>query len=161
LQKTEGISLAPAGELGNLPLRFCAICYKQGREGRLVTNPYQGECGHVYCYSCLVGEVVGEEGDGWNCLRCGVVIRRIRRWDDRVVVEGEGEEGKEGEKGGTADAERTVVEEVEGHDNVSGGTDILTPEEDDVEEVDGVESDEEEDTQEEEEEEEENLFSRR
>lgn len=75
--------------LNTLPERFCGICFSQGREGRLVTNPYVGECGHVYCYACLIGEVVGEQGDGWGCLRCGHVIRHIRRWDETVEKEGE------------------------------------------------------------------------
>jgi peroxin-2 len=71
-----------------LPDRFCAICFSQGREGRLITNPYCGECRHAYCYSCLVGEVVGEEGDGWACLRCGKMIQHVKRWEELVEEEG-------------------------------------------------------------------------
>lgn len=75
-----------AGEFAALPVKFCAICFSKGREGRFVTNPYCGECGHCYCYTCLIGEVVGEEGDGWNCLRCNRSIRNIRRWEE--ITEG-------------------------------------------------------------------------
>src|SRR5271169_5412020 len=74
-------------DLASLPERFCAICFAKGREGRLVTNPYCGECGHVYCYTCLVGEVAGEEGDGWGCLRCGKIIKRVKRWVEGIVEE--------------------------------------------------------------------------
>lgn len=131
------------GTLTTLPTRFCAICFSQGREGRLITNPYCGECGHAYCYTCLVGEVAGEEGDGWGCLRCGTVIKYVKRWEETM-----GEEN-------TVDQKTDVGEEhAEGEEKEGGETsqseEILTPE-DEEEGVsdDGLESDEEE-----------NLFSR-
>jgi len=31
-----------------------------------------------------VGEVAGEEGDGWNCVRCGTVIKQVTRWQEMV-----------------------------------------------------------------------------
>lgn len=112
------------GSLSTLPDRFCAICFSQGREGRLITNPYCGECGHVYCYTCVVGQVAGEEGDGWGCLRCGRVIKHVKRWEE--VVEGE-----------TSVAEMT--DGIEGHpdgegeegEDTSQSEEILTPEEED------------------------------
>jgi peroxin-2 len=127
------------GVLSTLPERFCGICFAQGREGRLVTNPYCGECGHVYCYACLLGEVVGEEGDGWTCLRCGSMVRHIRRWVEKVEIEGE--EGKE-----------QSSKEEEAEENVGDVSEVEIPEieseeEDSVEDVD-------EDSNEE------NLFSR-
>lgn len=73
--------------MSTLPDRFCAICFSHGREGRLITNPHCGECGHPYCYTCLVGEVAGEEGDGWGCLRCGRVIKHVKRWQEVVEEE--------------------------------------------------------------------------
>lgn len=157
--KQEGFEGRETGrELAGLPVRFCAICYKQGREGRLITNPYQGECGHVYCYSCLVSEVVGEEGDGWSCLRCGYLVKRMNRWNERVE-QGEGIKGK-GEKNG--EVETGVDGEESGTGSGSEGVEVTTPKgesvndveeegEDEVEEVDEAEETEEED----------NLFSRR
>ena len=56
----------------------------KGREGRLVTNPYCGECGHAYCYTCLTEAVVEEDGDGWGCLRCGTIGKKVRRWEEIV-----------------------------------------------------------------------------
>ena len=126
------------GALVDLPIRFCAICFSKGREGRLITNPYCGECGHPYCYTCLMEEVAAEEGDGWACLRCGHVIRHIKRWeetleDDETVVE-EKEE----------DVEATEEQEEQEEQDSSQSEDVVTPEDEEAE-VD----------------EEENLFSRR
>jgi peroxin-2 len=102
------------GVLSRLPDRFCGICFSQGREGRLVTNPYCGECGHVYCYACLLGEVVGEEGDGWTCLRCGSMVRQIKRWEEKVEIEGEdGREESSTEQGREAEEKVNEVSEVE------------------------------------------------
>jgi peroxin-2 len=128
------------GALAELPTRFCAICFSKGREGRLITNPYCGECGHPYCYVCLMEEVAAEEGDGWACLRCGQVIRHIKRWeealeDDETVVEVKVEDAEPAGEGEEQDS--TQLEE------------IATPEEEEAEE------------EEEESNEEENLFSRR
>ena len=84
-----------AGELGFLPERTCAICYREtdaeGTGGGLgglgggratdITNPYEAvECGHVYCYVCLAGKIELEEGEGWPCLRCGGLVKRCRPW---------------------------------------------------------------------------------
>jgi peroxin-2 len=141
------------GVLDTLPERFCGICFSQGREGRLVTNPYVGECGHVYCYACLIGEVVGEEGDGWGCLRCGYVIRQIRRWEEKVEDEGD-------QKGGPTEDE-TVHEKTgtdenkddeEDEEDEKVEVDAESPELESEEEVSGDENSEDSN--------EENLFSR-
>jgi len=128
------------GALAGLPTRFCAICFSKGREGRLITNPYCGECGHPYCYTCLMEEVAAEEGDGWACLRCGHIIRHIKRWeealeDDETVVEEKAE-----------DAEPAQEEEER---DSSQSEEIVTPEEEEAE------------VEEEDSNEDENLFSRR
>ena len=126
------------GALSTLPDRFCAICFSQGREGRLITNPYCGECGHPYCYTCLVGEVAGEEGDGWGCLRCGKVIKHIKRWEEVVERESTVIEEKVG----------ITEEPVEEEQETSHSEEIASSEEE-VDEVE-VESSEED-----------NLFNRR
>jgi peroxin-2 len=94
----------------------------------LITNPYCGECGHAYCYTCLLGEVAGEEGDGWSCLRCGTVIKHVERWKEFVGEEIPTEENKEaktevGDKEGSSEEGRKVEEAV-------------TPESEEVEEED-------------------------
>jgi peroxin-2 len=106
------------GALSTLPDRFCAVCFSQGREGRLITNPYCGECGHAYCYTCLLGEVAGEEGDGWHCLRCGMVIKHVKRWQEVILdelpcLENKDEVGQqEAVRGEGSLAEEISIEEV-------------------------------------------------
>ncbi|KAJ8099119.1 Pex12 amino terminal region-domain-containing protein [Lipomyces tetrasporus] len=87
------------GHLSFLPERTCAICYYQdSRIGGLsatadpasigvgsndITNPYVAvECGHIYCYVCLVTQIEEQEGEGWRCLRCGELIKKARVWID-------------------------------------------------------------------------------
>ena len=102
--------LTPQGELAFLPERTCAICYRDlnptstsenevmalsGASGGVVgsaltdiTNPYQATpCGCVYCYVCLAKRLEAEEGEGWTCLRCGVLVRKCRPWTGDVLEE--------------------------------------------------------------------------
>lgn len=97
-----------AGELGFLPERTCAICYKDlnpsvsseseiiavtARTGSLVTsaqtditNPYSAiPCSCVYCYVCIAKRLEAEDGTGWTCLRCGELVKRCRPWAGDVV----------------------------------------------------------------------------
>lgn len=92
-----------AGELGFLPERTCAICYKDlnpsasseseimavtARTGGLatsaqtdITNPYSAiPCNCIYCYVCIATRLEAEDGTGWTCLRCGELILRCRPW---------------------------------------------------------------------------------
>jgi len=91
-QSTPTTAGGDGGELGFLPERTCAICYKETNvEGPSkttdITNPYEAVgCGHVYCYVCLQGKIELEEGEGWACLRCGHNIKRARPW--RGGIEG-------------------------------------------------------------------------
>ena len=85
----------------------------------------------------MVGEVAGEEGDGWGCLRCGRVIKHIKRWEEVVEEESTVIEEK-------VDITKEPVEEEE---ETSRSEEIATSEEE-IDEV-GVESSEED-----------NLFSR-
>lgn len=93
------------GELGFLPERTCAICYREtdaasttgGGRATDITNPYEAvECGHVYCYVCLAGKIELEEGEGWPCLRCSAVVKRCRPWRGGVKgLTGVGDWGQE------------------------------------------------------------------
>lgn len=97
-----------SGELGFLPERTCAICYKDqtpggGSEAELlsgsgggvvgsastdITNPYSAiPCGCLYCYVCLAQRLEAEEGEGWTCLRCGELVKECRPWDGDVLEE--------------------------------------------------------------------------
>jgi peroxin-2 len=97
----------------------------------------------VYCYTCIVGEIANEEGDGWSCLRCGEVIRNVMRWEERVGETLQAQEEKNVGSGGS-----------EGTEKSSEGN--VTPD------VESIEDTSEEAAQEEaEESEEENLFSQR
>ena len=93
------------GELGFLPERTCAICYKDlnpstsseseiiARTSGLitsaqtdVTNPYSTlPCKCVYCYVCIATRLEAEDGTGWSCLRCGELVISCRPWAGDVV----------------------------------------------------------------------------
>jgi peroxin-2 len=99
-----------AGELGFLPERTCAICYRDqnpttaseadvlaasaggggvvGSAATDITNPYETlECGCIYCFACLAQRIANEEGEGWTCLRCGEVVKECRPWNGDVIEE--------------------------------------------------------------------------
>lgn len=101
---------ASKGELAFLPERTCAICYKDqnptsaseneimaisGASGGVVgsaqtdiTNPYETiPCGCIYCFVCIAKRLEAEEGEGWNCLRCGELIKECKPWVGDVLEE--------------------------------------------------------------------------
>jgi peroxin-2 len=79
-----------------------------------------------------LGEVAGEEGDGWSCLRCGSVIKHVDRWKE-VIGEDPPTENKQ---------EKNEVGEVkEGRSGKESSIEeIVTPESEEVEEEDGGEA---------------------
>lgn len=106
----DGESTEKEGELGFLPERTCAICYKHqnptstsesevmaaslsaggltGSGQTDVTNPYETiPCGCVYCYVCIVQRLEAEEGEGWVCLRCGEIVKQCKPWNGDVLEE--------------------------------------------------------------------------
>ncbi|KAF2247747.1 peroxisomal biogenesis factor 2 [Trematosphaeria pertusa] len=99
-----------AGELGFLPERTCAICYRDqnpttateqdiisqsaggggvvGSAATDITNPYEAvPCGCIYCFACLAQRIANEEGEGWTCLRCGELVKECRPWNGDVIEE--------------------------------------------------------------------------
>ncbi|KAF1352749.1 hypothetical protein EJ07DRAFT_183206 [Lizonia empirigonia] len=98
-----------AGELGFLPERTCAICYRDqnptaaseadaltasaagsgivGSAATDITNPYEAQpCGCVYCFACLAQRIANEEGQGWTCLRCGATTTSCAPWASDVLA---------------------------------------------------------------------------
>jgi peroxin-2 len=98
------------GELGFLPERTCAICYRDqnpttateqdiiaqssggggvvGSAATDITNPYETvPCGCLYCFACIAQRIANEEGEGWTCLRCGELIKECRPWGGDVLEE--------------------------------------------------------------------------
>ncbi|KAF1846088.1 uncharacterized protein K460DRAFT_406310 [Cucurbitaria berberidis CBS 394.84] len=96
------------GELGFLPERTCAICYRDqnpttaseadimassaggggvvGSAATDITNPYEAmPCGCIYCFACLAQRIANEEGEGWTCLRCGQVVRECKSWNGDII----------------------------------------------------------------------------
>ncbi|KAK0747846.1 Pex12 amino terminal region-domain-containing protein [Apiosordaria backusii] len=95
------------GEFAFLPERTCAICYqdqnqatnenelmaaatsKTGVVGSAqtdITNPYETiPCGCIYCFVCLATRIEREEGEGWNCLRCGELVKECKPWSGDVL----------------------------------------------------------------------------
>jgi peroxin-2 len=99
-----------AGELGFLPERTCAICYRDqnpttsteadvmaqssggggvvGSAATDITNPYEAvPCGCIYCFACLAQRIANEEGEGWTCLRCGELVKECRPWNGDILEE--------------------------------------------------------------------------
>lgn len=97
------------GELGFLPERTCAICFRDqnpptateqdilaqsaagsggivGSAATDITNPYEAiPCGCIYCFSCLAQRIANEEGEGWTCLRCGEIVQECKPWNGDVL----------------------------------------------------------------------------
>lgn len=107
---SDGEDEKPAGELGFLPERTCAICYRDqnpttaseqdimtqsaggggvvGSAATDITNPYEAvPCGCIYCFACLAQRIANEEGEGWTCLRCGETIKECRPWNGDIIEE--------------------------------------------------------------------------
>ena len=106
----ESLDDEEGGELAFLPERTCAICYQDqnpssaseteimaisGASGGVIgsvqtdiTNPYESiPCGCIYCFVCIATKLDAEEGEGWICLRCGVLVQGCRPWNGDVLVE--------------------------------------------------------------------------
>lgn len=65
-----------------------------------ITTAYETSCGHVYCYFCLAGRMIGVEvdddnqddakgegGRGWECLRCTSTVKGCRRVEEKLFAE--------------------------------------------------------------------------
>lgn len=64
-------------------------------EDNLITNPYITNCGHLYCYYCIINKLddynelnggvlvdkVSDDGTHWNCLRCGKPVLFCKPYD--------------------------------------------------------------------------------
>ncbi|KAJ7765015.1 peroxisomal biogenesis factor 2 [Mycena maculata] len=50
-----------------------------------IHTPYLASCGDVYCYHCLAERMMraADEGEKWDCLRCGKLVESA----DRLVIE--------------------------------------------------------------------------
>ncbi|KZW04128.1 hypothetical protein EXIGLDRAFT_758429 [Exidia glandulosa HHB12029] len=83
------------GKYADLPEDQCAICAENASfdvtdmldvHARSNTHPIQtayiASCGHTYCYFCLAQALLraADEGErGWECLRCGEMVRDASR----------------------------------------------------------------------------------
>lgn len=120
------------GELSFLPTKTCAVCFKEGGNpsggagtGGLSTstdanNPYEAECGCVYCYVCIATKIQLEEGEGWECLRCGRLVKRSWPWkggDEGLPALPEKTEEKREKKnrGGSEEPVLVTRQDAEGH----------------------------------------------
>ena len=129
-----------SGELSFLPERTCAICYQDqnpssgqseqdiisagantgivGNASTDITNPYETlECRCIYCYVCLAGRIDAEEGEGWNCLRCGHLVKGCRPWNGDVAVPEPAEASIKSANGKTVawadEIEETSIDDIE------------------------------------------------
>lgn len=97
------------GELSFLPERTCAICYQDqnptstaeneilavsGASGGVVgsaqtdiTNPYEMiPCSCIYCFVCAISRLETTDGEGWSCLRCGLLVKECKPWTGDVLT---------------------------------------------------------------------------
>jgi peroxin-2 len=143
-----------SGELGFLPERTCAICYKDqssvttagtdaevmaasvsggviGSSATDITNPYEAiPCGCIYCYACIVQRIDSEEGEGWVCLRCGETVNSCKPWNGDVLEEtSRSHSSNNGKSVGFADSRGEHHEQ----DNVRHVEPIPEPDDEDVE----------------------------
>jgi peroxin-2 len=114
---TDDEDVKAAGELGFLPERTCAICYRDqnpttateqdimtqsaggggvvGSAATDITNPYEAiPCGCIYCFACLAQRIANEEGEGWTCLRCGEIVKECCPWNGDVIEERPSSQGQ-------------------------------------------------------------------
>ncbi|KAH6639558.1 peroxin 2 [Boeremia exigua] len=133
------------GELAFLPERTCAICYRDqnptitsesdllaapsgggvvGSAATDITNPYAAlPCKCVYCFACVAQRVAAEEGEGWVCLRCGVVVKECAPWDGDVLEaprRAASASASERAAGAGAGGKSVVFARVEGSDDNDG-----------------------------------------
>lgn len=108
-------------------------------DDNLITNPYETNCGHLYCYFCIVSklEIQNELNQGtdskdksyWNCLRCGEMVEWCKVYDgdcnlfdidigDDSESESESEDEDEESAYGEEDDE-DAEEDNFGQDNIS------------------------------------------
>ncbi|KAF2221666.1 Pex12 amino terminal region-domain-containing protein [Elsinoe ampelina] len=131
------------GELGFLPERTCAICYKDqnpttgaseadivaassggggviGSAQTDVTNPYEAiPCGCIYDFVCLAQRIESEEGEGWTCLRCGETVKECKPWSGDVI-----EEKPSRSTSGSKGSRKSVDDEDDGEEEISR---VLSP----------------------------------
>lgn len=88
--KQQGTKVTP---FTNLPINQCAICHQnnmmaqQSGQSRLesigeITNAYETNCGHIYCYICLAAKFNSMEirGSAERCLRCGEELKWFKEY---------------------------------------------------------------------------------
>ncbi|ORY91022.1 Pex12 amino terminal region-domain-containing protein [Syncephalastrum racemosum] len=100
-----------------LPQNQCAVCHDAASAETdqmqvldfTVHNPYQTNCGHIYCYYCIQSKL-SVFGDEWPCLRCGErvvsITKRLEKADKdadedakaKVEVDDKGNHGEEVEE---------------------------------------------------------------
>ncbi|KAI9480440.1 MAG: hypothetical protein EXX96DRAFT_180458 [Benjaminiella poitrasii] len=77
-----------------LPRHQCAVCHDASSSennnlplGQVqnfsVHNPYETNCGHLYCYYCIQSKI-SIFGDEWPCLRCGEKVTDIHKYIEKV-----------------------------------------------------------------------------
>ncbi|KAI4787123.1 hypothetical protein E4T44_13728, partial [Aureobasidium sp. EXF-8845] len=84
-QKADEEDANTGGELGFLPERTCAICYRDqnavggGSEAEVLAQ--SGNAGG----GVIAQRIEAEEGEGWTCLRCGEVVKECKPWNGDVL----------------------------------------------------------------------------
>ncbi|GMM30406.1 hypothetical protein DAMA08_031510 [Martiniozyma asiatica (nom. inval.)] len=108
--KTQSMSKKFKNDLNNessgvyrlLPIRCCAICYDNDSadpitksvDNNLITNAWETNCGHVYCYLCLMNKANSFKNELIDdslceCLRCGSMISSVKVFKSGIEVKDE------------------------------------------------------------------------
>ncbi|CAG8477702.1 16849_t:CDS:2 [Funneliformis mosseae] len=86
-----------------LPMHICAICHENQSasnapmssvvtvDSSKIHNPYETNCGHIYCYFCIKTKLIQEDGT-WQCLRCGDEVKEIKRVLEKLVDENDNDQ---------------------------------------------------------------------
>jgi peroxin-2 len=63
--------------LVNLSEEYCGFCQEDGKKNLEIFNPFQTNCGHVYCYYCVKSRLM--DNPSLKCPRCLQIISNIVR----------------------------------------------------------------------------------
>jgi peroxin-2 len=76
-----------SAKFNHLKERQCSICYENENNkfnDYVITNPYKTNCGHLYCYVCILGKLENAKimDEKWKCHRCDSDVEYALPFDD-------------------------------------------------------------------------------
>ena len=68
-------SLFQTSNHDKLPDDVCVICHESGYPRTQIQQPRLTNCGHMYCYYCLVSQLMADPS--YSCPRCGMTVTEM------------------------------------------------------------------------------------